>query len=110
MATEAESERDAPDAYEDHRPALDVLDVLNWDEEDRRTAFTRSAMKRAKLPQMKRNALIVAGNRLRERDDPELRRRIEAIAADPEEPDLVRRTADDVLRWLHDEPNPDPPD
>jgi epoxyqueuosine reductase len=91
-------------AYEATRPAFDVLETLRWTEEDRREAFTGSAMKRARLDMMKRNALIVAGNILREREDHDLRARIRSIAEDLSEPDLVRTTAADVLRSLGDAP------
>ena len=74
--------------------------MLNWDEETRRQQFVRSAMKRAKLVMMKRNALIAAGNWLRRHDQADLRRRIEAIAADEGEGDVVRTTAREVVRRL----------
>ncbi len=87
--------------YAPRRDGFDLLEVLGWSEDDRREAFTSSALKRAKLPMMKRNALIAAGNRLAAGvDDPPLRTRIEAIARDPEEPELVRTTARDVLARL----------
>jgi epoxyqueuosine reductase len=91
----AERERPAamPAGYERKFGSLDLLEVLEWSEADRRAAFVKSAMKRAKLDMLKRNALIVAGNRLAEADDPALRERIERSAADPDEPELVRRTA-----------------
>ena len=66
-----------------------------------RDAFVRSAMKRAKLPMMKRNALIAAGNALARRDDQILRSRVESIADDVNETDMVRDTARSVLRRLH---------
>lgn len=56
---------DAPpinDAYSPTRDRFDLLEVLNWSEDDRREAFKGSAMKRAKLDMMKRNAKIVAEN------------------------------------------------
>ena len=56
---------DAPSAnpiYNSDRDRFDLLEVLGWSEEDRREAFTGSAMKRAKLNMMHRNAKIVAGN------------------------------------------------
>lgn len=80
-------------AYESRHPSFDVGTVLAWTGSDRREAFARSALKRAKLDMMKRNALIVAANALRSRDDPALRARIETIAADETEPPLVRETA-----------------
>lgn len=48
-------------AYEPKRAGFDLLEVLGWTEDDRRAAFKGSAMKRAKLEMMKRNAEIVAG-------------------------------------------------
>ena len=49
-------------AYDSSRDRIDLLEVLNWSEDDRRKAFTGSAMKRAKLDMMRRNARIVAVN------------------------------------------------
>ncbi len=72
---------------------FDALDVLDWTEDDRRAAFRGSAMKRAKLAMMKRNAVIVAGNRLRQTADERIRARLEGLAADEREPAMVRRTA-----------------
>ena len=54
-------------------------------------------MKRVKLHQFKRNALIVAGNHLKKQDDPALRRCIERIAGDEAEHSLVRDTARQVM-------------
>jgi epoxyqueuosine reductase QueG len=76
------------------------MEVLAWDEEARREAFRRSAMKRARLSMMKRNALIAAGNLLERADDPALRARIEAIAGDGAEDQLVRETAVAILGRL----------
>ena len=50
------------DAYEFGRTSFDLIDLLGWDEDARRKAFAGSAMKRAKLGMMKRNAVIAAGN------------------------------------------------
>jgi epoxyqueuosine reductase len=41
---------------------LDVRDVLEWTADDYSNALRRSAMKRVKLPQLKRNATIVLNN------------------------------------------------
>jgi len=87
-------------AYEPRRTGFDVMDVLGWKPEDRAEAFRGSALKRARLDMMKRNALIVAGNALLQRDDPALLRRVRAAAANPGEPDLVRETARDTLERL----------
>jgi epoxyqueuosine reductase QueG len=81
-------------------PAVLLLDVLNWDAAGRQKAFERSALKRLKLEQLKRNALIVAGNYLRQHKAPALLQRIQSLAADPTEPELVRLTAQQVLDRL----------
>ena len=65
-------------AYQPKRRAFDVLEVLGWTEDDRREAFINSSMKRAKYDMMQRNALIVAKNLLREKDDPALQAAVEA--------------------------------
>ncbi len=83
---------------------FDLLAVLGWSEEDRRRAFERSAMKRATLAMMKRNALIVAGNAVRRGASAGLREalvsRMRELAADEGEEELVRETAGAVLRGL----------
>ena len=104
------SERDAawlgevgttvPEAYTPRRDAFDLLDVLGWDEDARREAFTGSAMKRATLAMMKRNAVIVAGNALASAENSALHARIEAIALDEAEDEMVRQTARRVLDRL----------
>lgn len=48
--------------YAGERASFDLVDVMRWDEDARRAAFAKSAMKRAKLGMMKRNAVIAAGN------------------------------------------------
>ncbi len=88
------------EAYAPRRDGFDLLEILNWSEDDRRTAFTKSAMKRARLAMMKRNALIAAGNALAVEDVPEIRAKIASIASDAEEDPLVRETANDVLAHL----------
>ena len=84
-------------AAEPARADFDLLQVLNWGDEERRRAFTRSAMKRAKLNMMKRNALIAAGNLLRREENESLQRRIAEIAHSESEDELVRATARAVL-------------
>ena len=88
------------DAYAPRRDGFDLLDVLNWAETDRREAFITSSMKRAKLEMFRRNAVICAGNALVTRDEPELFGRLQEIARDPDESELVRRTACEVLEDL----------
>ena len=85
-------------ALEPRRDGFPLLELLGWTEAVRRDAFVTSAMKRAKLPAMRRNAVIAATNALLEaRHAVEARAAIEAklreIAADPDEDDLVRTTA-----------------
>jgi epoxyqueuosine reductase len=87
-------------AYAARRRDLDLLEVLGWDEQSRRDAFVRSAMKRAKLAMMKRNVLVAVGNVLAAGDRPVLRRRVEAIAAEAVEDAVVRSTAQAVLSRL----------
>jgi epoxyqueuosine reductase len=87
-------------AYEPHRVNLPLLEVLNWDEAARRSAFRSSAMKRATLAMMKRNAVIAVGNLLSRRKAPELVRRVREIAENSDETALVRAAAAEVIRQL----------
>jgi epoxyqueuosine reductase len=95
--TELTSKAKIHESYVSNRDSLDVLDVLFWDEESRREHFRGSAMKRAKLGMIRRNAVIVAGNILAESDDLELRGVLEKIAGDAEEDALVQEAARVVL-------------
>ncbi len=81
-------------------PATPLLDILNWDADARQQALRSSALKRIKLDMFKRNALIAAGNYLAQHDEPPLYQRIEQLAHDPNEPPLVRLTAQQVLGRL----------
>jgi epoxyqueuosine reductase QueG len=84
-----------------HPPTqLPLADVLAWDETSRRLMLFRSALKRIKLDQFKRNALILAGNHLHKHPDPALRKQVEDLAQNPAESNLVRQTAQEVLRTL----------
>lgn len=96
-----EDDKSSPRAGPELSRGLDLLTVLNWDEAARRAAFERSALKRIKLAQLKRNALIAAGNYLAKAQVPALRARIEAIADDAAESWLVRETARRVLDGLN---------
>lgn len=87
-------------AYAERTDSFDLLEVLGWTEEDRRLAFAKSALKRAKLDMMKRNAVIAAGNLLRSREDPDLRAKITHLAYDREESGQVRDAARTVLDLL----------
>lgn len=89
-------------AYVAQHASFDLLDVLGWDEESRRHAFAGSAMKRAKLGMMKRNAVIAAGNAI-ERLGPSsevarsLRRGLQGVIDDPRAEGELRELAQRVL-------------
>jgi epoxyqueuosine reductase len=91
-------------AYAPRRSGFDLLDLLAWTAADREAAFQTSAMKRASLAMMKRNALIALGNWARRSPNGADRMaavdRITSIAADAGEADLVKRTAAQVLGLL----------
>ena len=74
-------------------PSISLMELLDWNTDTRQDGLKRSALKRIKLDMFKRNALIAAGNYLARTTDKQLRRRVEQIAADPAEPDLIRLTA-----------------
>ncbi|MCB9840862.1 MAG: tRNA epoxyqueuosine(34) reductase QueG [Phycisphaeraceae bacterium] len=82
------------------RRTLGLLDVLGWTPEDRTAALPNSVIKRATLLTLKRNAIVVIGNQLARRRDEGLVGRVRAIAADPDEPMLLRETAAGVLARL----------
>lgn len=84
--------------YEARRVSLPLLEVLGWDDGARREALRVSAMKRATLAMMKRNAVIAAGNLLRVREDGALRARLVELRDDLSESELVRGAAGEVLR------------
>lgn len=86
--------------YAERQSGFDLLELLGWTEEARRLAFARSALKRAKLTMMKRNALIAAGNRLAGQRDEALKQRVQQVATDAAEAQLVRETAQRVLERL----------
>ena len=88
------------EVYQPRRSGFDLLEVLAWSESDRREAFTTSALKRAKLGMFKRNALICAGNLLREEPHPALHARIRELSTEATEDPLVRTTALQVLEQL----------
>jgi len=86
---------------------LPLLELLHISAADRQALFTRSALKRIKLDMLQRNALIAAGNALLGTDPtlPEphrtaLRNRIDELANDDTQPELVRHTAQQVQHRL----------
>ena len=77
------------------RSSVDLLEVLGWTEEDRARLVVSSALKRATLPMMKRNALLALASIAR-RDPtcaPAGRARAAAIADDAGEDPIVRSAA-----------------
>lgn len=88
------------DSYNPLRSGFDLLEVLGWSAQDRGAMLSGSAMKRATLDMFRRNAVIAAGNALRQRHDEPLRARIQAIAEDDREPEIVRHAARAVLEGL----------
>ena len=91
--TEKTKSAEIDSVYESKTSSLDVLDVLNWTEDDRRKVFQGSAMKRAKLDMIRRNAVIVARNQLMKSDDVLLREKIISISKDEHESEIVRAAA-----------------
>lgn len=85
-------------AYAPLREGFDLLSVLGWREEDRAKAFRTTPLRRAPLDQFRRNAAYAAGNLLAGSFHPGLHTRLQAIAADPTEPELVRDAASWALR------------
>lgn len=82
-------------AYKSDRSSFDLLEVLGWDEDARREAFIGSAMKRAKLGMMHRNAAIVVSNQFDQMDTGPQQRVQEAIlsVSEDESADLLARDA-----------------
>ncbi len=89
------------DAYAKGRSEFDLLEVLGWGPNERRGAFNSSAMKRATLEMMQRNAIIVMGNLASAERDPlrrsQLRDAVLNAMWDAKASELVRRTASVVL-------------
>ncbi len=95
--------------YAPRLDAVDLLDVLGWTEADRARLVVSSAIKRATLPMMKRNALLALASLARGEGEGEgangnaaLRAtgvaRCTAIAADATEDAIVRAAARAALR------------
>ena len=74
--------------------------MLDWSEEDRARLVVSSALKRATLPMMKRNALLALAGTMREAPAAEaeaVRRRAAEIAANADESPIVRAAAAALL-------------
>ena len=72
---------------------LDVAGVLNWGRAAHRRAVSGSAMKRATLPMLKRNAAIVGRHVLRDGREPEIVAAARRVAGDECEAPAVREEA-----------------
>ena len=98
-------EQTLPVPHASHAPragGFDLLAVLGWTPEDRQRELSGSAMKRATLAMLRRNAVIAAGNALRGGAlapgvAAALRARIARASADANEPKIVRAAARSVL-------------
>lgn len=87
------------DAYAPRRAALDCAEVLQWTEEDRLGAVAGSAMTRANLGMLKRNAMLnLAADA--STNSTTLREELRRISGSEREPDLARTTARDILAEL----------
>lgn len=107
IAEVAEGEEPPPTPMPVFQPQVSfgLLEILQWTPQARQAALIGSALKRIKLEQFKRNALIAAGNLLTASGPAHpqagaLRERIEALASDVTEQPLVRQTASEVLTRL----------
>ncbi len=94
---EGSGEARVHEAYAPKRSGFDLLEVLGWSEEDRRTAFESSSLKRAKLDMMKRNALLAGAASRDERVRAAVLARAREIVDDDGESELVRATAQQVI-------------
>jgi epoxyqueuosine reductase len=95
--TRASRRAGANPAYGPRLDSVDLLEVLGWTEEDRARLVVSSALKRATLPMMKRNALLALSAALRHAPAAEaaaIRARAAAIAGDPAEHAIVRAAAE----------------
>lgn len=95
----------AHEAYAPRVQSLGLLELLGWRREDRSRVLSGSAMKRARLSMLKRNAMLLMMKVVKERsagDDAcvQLKERLLAIAGDASEEDVVRFEAERCLRRL----------
>lgn len=86
--------------YRESRRSLPLLEVLGWDADDRSRALSGSAMKRATLSMLRRNAIIAAANTLGEHDRAAFMARLQDVVGDDSEDAMVRETAAQTLARL----------
>lgn len=87
-------------AAHEQTTCFDLLDLLNWNEEDRRQAFVGSALKRMKLDMVQRNAVIAAGNFLSKHESQTLLEKVIDLACADNQTPLVRDTAREICQRL----------
>lgn len=89
-------------AYTPRREGFDLLEVLRWKAEDRSQSFAGTALRRATLEMMKRNAIIALANAEVRGDISRsvVIDRLQSIVGDPMETELVAQTALAILRRL----------
>jgi len=88
------------DELHPRRDGFDAVDVLGWDQASWSEAVAGTPLTRARLGAMKRNALIVATNAVSPESRTEFLRRLEAIATDHAEEEVVRSTAEQCATRL----------
>jgi epoxyqueuosine reductase len=94
--TRASRRAGANPAYAPRLDSVDLLEVLGWTEEDRARLVVSSALKRATLPMMKRNALLALAGVLPQASAAvadAIRARAKSIASDAAEATIVRAAA-----------------
>ncbi|MBL8874339.1 MAG: tRNA epoxyqueuosine(34) reductase QueG [Phycisphaerae bacterium] len=93
--------------YAPRRDSLPLADVLGWNSDDRLAAFAGTAMTRATLAMMKRNAVLVAANAIRngcpEPHRSELLLRLAELSSDSAESPELTELASFVLKRLRAE-------
>ena len=93
--------------YTPRQESLPLLEVLRWTNDDRVNTFAGTAMTRATLEMMKRNAVIVAGNAIRngcpEPHRSDLLKRLRELAGDHVDSPALANLAAATLRRLNSE-------
>lgn len=98
--TRASRRAGANPAYAPRLDSVDLLEVLGWTDADRARLVVSSALKRASLAMMKRNALLALacmGRNAPAAEAAAIGARAAAIAADPAEDEIVRAAARAML-------------
>ncbi|MEM6392462.1 MAG: tRNA epoxyqueuosine(34) reductase QueG [Planctomycetota bacterium] len=83
--------------YTPRNTRLEPEAVLDWTEDDRRAAFQGSALKRMKLGMVQRNALLTLHHQQPTPLPKAWQNRLQQLANDPDRPDLLRQTAQQLL-------------